>query len=584
MEDPRTIELFADAKASRLSRVFGKRARIHATPDGVSITDRHNRTTDTVRLDEIRDVRLESGLFGSSIVVQKSVREAIRFNVSNSTEAQAVVSLVRESMRLLAEAEAAARKRERQRIAEVAARREKSRREEEKARREAEAIERRKREALARREAARLTPLIKRLAQEKDRHYSARKYVRYSDNIAFTVKVKQSLGVINQSRSPLVDHMLGEDTRHDLQNLEKYSIPEFAEKARQSANTAYKKRDMEKAVATAHRKLGVTLTSEQSEAVATDEDNTLVLAGAGSGKTAIITAKLTHLVEDLGADPSRILVLAFNNKAAAEITERLPEDLDGITVKTFHAMGIQTIAEAHGARPSIYPLASDEFRRRSFIENAIREAIHDPKRWSAIYPFLSTYLRNIKRPFDFNSESEYLNHTHKIELRSLNGDLVKSREELIIANLLFSNGVRYEYEKDYREYTADRYHSQYKPDFYLTDYDIYIEHFALDEYGNAPTGWEGYAEDVGWKRETHQNYGTKLIETHSWQNSHGILQKELISELELAGVKANPVPYNALLEKLRRVEISNAAILLDNFLKQVKTYNESGEVAGDVGE
>ena len=478
-------------------------------------------------------------------------------------------------MRLLAEAAAAARERERQRIAEVAARREKARRKEEKARREAEATERRRREDAARREAARLTPLIKRLAQEKDRHYSARKYARYSNTTAFTTKIKRSLDMFNQSRSLLVDHMLGEDIRLDLKDLEKHSTPEFAERARQSANTIYKKRAAEQAMSTAHRKLGVALTSEQAEAVVTDEDNTLVLAGAGSGKTAVITAKLTHLVEDLRVDQSRILVLAFNNKAAAEVRERLPKDLDEITVKTFHAMGIQIAGNAGGARPGISPLATDESQRRDFIEKTIREAMLDSRHSETVYRFLAIYLRNVKRPFDFNSESEYLNHTYKIELRSLNGDVVKSREELLIANFLFTNGVRYEYEKDYRAHTADRHYSQYKPDFYLTDYDIYIEHFALDEHGNAPIGWEGYTEGVKWKRETHQTHDTKLIETHSWQNTRGILQRELISELERAGVKANPIPYDALLDNLRRVEISNAATLLDNFLKQVKTYNRS---------
>lgn len=566
---------FAKAKASRLSRIFGNKAYIHATLERVSITDSGNRVMDSVSLSEIRYVEIARGILGERIVIRKSDGQTIRFNTRNSSEAQAVVSVVKEGMRLRAEADAAAREKERQRIAEVAARREKARREEEKARREVEAIERRKREFAARREAARLTPLIKRLAHEKDDHYSARRYVRYSDNTAFTAKIQKSLDMFNRSRSLLVDHMLGEDVRYSLEGLEKHSTPEFAEKARQSANATYKKRTAKQAMATAHRRLGVSLTSEQAEAVATDEDNTLILAGAGSGKTVLITTKIAHLVEDIGVDPERILILAFNRDAAQEIRERLPKDLDGITVETFHAMGIHIVGGAGGAKPGISPLASDESQRRDFIEKTIREAVLDSKQSETVYRFLAIYLRNVKRPFDFNSESEYLIHTHKIELRSLNGDVVKSREELIIANFLFTNGVRYEYEKDYREHTTDRYYSQYKPDFHLTDYDIYIEHFALDEHGNAPMGWEGYTESVKWKRETHQTHGTKLIETYSWQNSKGVLQKELISELEQAGVKANPIPYDALLDKLRRVEISNAATLLDNFLKQVKTYSRS---------
>ena len=66
------------------------------------------------------------------------------------------------------------------------------------------------------------------------------------------------------------------------------------------------------------------LTAEQAMAVATDEDVTLVLAGAGTGKTTVITGKTAHLVRDRGAAPGEILVLAFNRKAKEEIRERLP--------------------------------------------------------------------------------------------------------------------------------------------------------------------------------------------------------------------------------------------------------------------
>ena len=579
MESSRTKDCSAEAKASRLSRIFGKKSHIYVTPKGISLIDRRSHVIEAVRLEEIRDVRLASGLFGSKIIIRKSNRETIRFKAHSLTQAESVVNALKENLRVLAEAAAAARERDRQRIAEVAARREKARREEERARREVEVMERRKREAAARREAARLTPLIKRLAQEKDRHYSARKYARYSDTMAFTAKIKKSLDMFDQSRGLLVDHMLGEDVRHSLKDLEKHSIPEFAEKARQSANTTYKKRAAKQATSTANRKLGVSLTSEQAEAVVTDEDNTLILAGAGSGKTVLITTKVAHLVEDMGVDPERILILAFNRDAAQEIRERLPKYLKGITVKTFHATGTQVLANAKGARPSISHLAGDGTRIniRAFIENTIRETIRDPRRWDAVYLFLAIYLRSVKHPFNFNSEADYLKYTYEVELRTLNGERVKSREELIIANFLFENGVKYEYERDYEVFTADHFYSQYRPDFYLNDYGIYLEHFALDQRGHAPKGWTGYEQGVEWKRRIHRDNETVMLETHGWQYTEGILKEELSARLEQAGVMLSPQPAEILLDKLRDIEISNAAILLDNFLNQFKTYNRSME-------
>ena len=100
-------------------------------------------------------------------------------------------------------------------------------------------------------------------------------------------------------------------------------------------------------------------TGEQAEAIATDEDATLVLAGAGTGKTAVITAKVAHLVRNQGVPADEILVLDFNRRAAEEIRERLPDDLAGAHVATFHAFGRRVIADVEVA-PSMSKLAEDE--------------------------------------------------------------------------------------------------------------------------------------------------------------------------------------------------------------------------------
>lgn len=77
------------------------------------------------------------------------------------------------------------------------------------------------------------------------------------------------------------------------------------------------------------------LTEEQARAIATDEDVTLVLAGAGTGKTAVIIGNIVHLVRNQGMEPEKVLALACNRKAAIEIRERLPQDLKGAHVSTF---------------------------------------------------------------------------------------------------------------------------------------------------------------------------------------------------------------------------------------------------------
>ena len=155
--------------------------------------------------------------------------------------------------------------------------------------------------------------------------------------------------------------------------------------------------------------------------------------------------------------------------------------------------------------------------------------------------------------------------------RTLTGDLVKSHEELVIANFLACKGVKVKYEAPYSAETANTRHRQYQPDFYLPDYDIYIEHFALKENGEAPRGWHRYREDVDWKRGIHRQNGTPLIETYSWQHGDGSLLAELERRLREYGVRFEPVPPERLLQNLRATVVSWLPLLLAAFLNLVKT-------------
>ena len=84
----------------------------------------------------------------------------------------------------------------------------------------------------------------------------------------------------------------------------------------------------------------IILDKEQREAVICEENNLLILSGAGSGKTRLLTHRICHLIENKGVRPDNILAITFTNKATNEMRERISQmvsNSEGITIKTLHS-------------------------------------------------------------------------------------------------------------------------------------------------------------------------------------------------------------------------------------------------------
>ncbi|MCB1212763.1 MAG: UvrD-helicase domain-containing protein, partial [Chlamydiia bacterium] len=90
------------------------------------------------------------------------------------------------------------------------------------------------------------------------------------------------------------------------------------------------------------------LNSEQQRAVEHQDGPLLVIAGAGSGKTRVVTTRICHLIEK-GGDPSQILGLTFTNKAAQEMRERVRSLMQAqVMISTFHSLGAFILRESIG--------------------------------------------------------------------------------------------------------------------------------------------------------------------------------------------------------------------------------------------
>jgi len=131
------------------------------------------------------------------------------------------------------------------------------------------------------------------------------------------------------------------------------------------------------------------LNAPQREAVLTTEGPVLVLAGAGTGKTAALTARLAHLVATRRAYPSEILAVTFTNKAAREMRERVGRMI-GAAVEgmpwlgTFHSIGARMLrrhAELVGLQSNFTILDTDDQLR--LMKQIIQAAGLDEKRWTA---------------------------------------------------------------------------------------------------------------------------------------------------------------------------------------------------------
>ena len=334
------------------------------------------------------------------------------------------------------------------------------------------------------------------------------------------------------------------------------------------------------------------LDEQQRRAVIANEDNALVIAGAGSGKTTTIVGKIKYLVEHLEIESTSILPISFTRKSAKSLEDRI--NVSGIHPQTFHKFGLTALQSVEHRKPAIF----DEANSKNLFRTMLEDLSKNEEYLVTLTEFFVNYIKIPKSQFDFETHGDYIQYLKdqnfttykrvKIPHRgkeTYRNETVKSIEECMIANFLTFNRVDYAYEKPYEfPFSQLGRKKSYKPDFTLGK-DVYLEHFGIDKDGNVPPFFAGpnethseatrrYNKSIEWKRKTHNQNETTLIESYSYQFMDGTLINNLKKNLVDTGIIIKPMTNKEIWEVIKnsgKDEVDGFISLCQTFLSLLKS-------------
>lgn len=332
----------------------------------------------------------------------------------------------------------------------------------------------------------------------------------------------------------------------------------------------------------------IILDKSQREAIICDEDNLLVLSGAGSGKTTTISAKVKYLIDIKNVKPDKICVITFTKKAKEELDYKINKLFNAnVDIYTFHSLGLKIIKYYYKNKDidiidekGQYKIICDYIKNNLFKNkekfNLFFEAFKNKTSFSEEYKLFDNY-------YDYHNymyKRKYINSNTTMDnyikeqtkrrrnyFRTLNGEYCKSKEEVDIANFLYLNNINYQYEKSYKKLDNLKI---YKPDFYIEQNNNYnyIEHFGIDkinETNNHYTKEEltNYLKNMKLKENYHKKEKIEdlFIITYSKvlgkKNYLSVLKDSLIKKGYVLSKKDNNLVYERLKDTSEDKYINN---------------------------
>ena len=242
---------------------------------------------------------------------------------------------------------------------------------------------------------------IDNLLKEKEKYKGLKFYInnfKYKKYISKFEKLKDDFKVFNEYFDIIEDYQ---------EYVEKLNNLFLSEEELKILNQEYVEKELNKNKEFFSNIDEKSLDEQQRKAIVIDEDNNLIVAGAGSGKTLTISGKVKYLVEKKNIDPKDILLITFTKNATNEMTERINTKL-GIPIEasTFHSLG-STISgclkdEKYKVLENPYEILNDKT-----IKNILS---NNPETIDTLLEYSSYYMKDNETVLDekFESKSDYL--------------------------------------------------------------------------------------------------------------------------------------------------------------------------------
>jgi len=316
------------------------------------------------------------------------------------------------------------------------------------------------------------------------------------------------------------------------------------------------------------------LDDNQKTAVIKDDIYNLVVAGAGSGKTEVLTNRIAYLInrEPDTISPDKILALAFQKDARKEMEKRLKDRWGfNVKIKTFHAFGYEVVKNYYKKEPDLLGGNNHEIKRKILINDLYKNELKKPKFQNIVINYMKNIgsEEKILEMADFEIKREFYEYQKNLKIKTLNGKGVRSPAERDIMNFFLThklNGkyidIDYEVPPDGVYYKNEEGVSRhFYPDFLFKKFDIYLEHWALGK--DNTSYFRSYEVGMNKKKKWFAEQNKyDLIETKAYEydeNPDGfnrILEERFIGVLKSREPKEKfeltPIKYEELVNKVWR--------------------------------